>query len=214
MSNRKPNQRTYTANIVGATFGTASTGNEQIAIQCEITEGPDDLTTIAYLGTFTDKSFEYTEKAMRACGWEGNDLIDFKRQADAGQLGPVEIVVYDDTYDGETRPKILFINKPGGGRFKFKEGSELDGAGLQAFSARMKAAFAAGASGRPASRSSGGNGGGQRRPSNGGDSHPNAPGNDRGGTGGGYSPDDDLPFSSASIEAEPSPIARCLRSRF
>jgi hypothetical protein len=189
MSNRKPNQRKYLANIVGATFGTSSNGNEQVAIQCEITEGPDDLSTIAYVGAFTDKSIEYTEKAMRACGWEGNDLIEFKRLADAGQLGPVELVVYDDTYEGETRAKILFINRPGGGRFKFKEGSELDGASLQSFAARMKATFAASASGQRSTSRPSGNG--QRR-QGGGDSHPNAPGNDR--SAGAYSPDDDIPF--------------------
>lgn len=214
MSNRKPNQRKYMANVIGAIFGTSSNGNEQIAIQFEITEWPnpdDTLQSIAYLGTFTDASFEYTEKAMRACGWEGDDLTEFKDQADAGQLGPVELVVYDDTYEGETRPKVLFVNKPGGGRFKFKEGSELDGAGLKNFAARMKSAFRASASGQRPARSSGGNS--QRRPSgNGyGDAHPNAPGNDRGA--GGYSPDDDLPFATADLAHEPSSIAHCIRGR-
>ena len=182
MSNRKPNQRKYLANIIGASFGRSSNGNEQIALECDITEGPDDLSTIAYTGTFTDNSFEYTEKALRACGWEGDDLSEIPALAAAGRLGPVELVVYDDTFEGTTRAKVLFINKPGGGRFKFKEGSEITGSDLRSFAARMKSAFSGN---RPAPA---------RQPSNG--SRPPAARSGNGFDGRDVPPpaDDDLPF--------------------
>ena len=220
------NRRKAQAKVVGASFGRAGggTGNEQVAIQFEIVEasgaGDEAGDSRTYFGTFTENALEITEKAMRACGWEGDDLREFKRAADAGDLGAVELVIEEELYKGEWNTKIRFINAPGGGRFKFKEEAEIAGGALDTFAARMKAVFSrppqagvnrvnqtqqrrsaevaksGGAAGRQA-------GNGQR---SGGGSGVDFGGDDRD-----VPPPDDLPFTSCALAAEPSPIAAVLR---
>jgi hypothetical protein len=145
----------YLAKITGATFGVSSNGNEQIAVQFEIADGDQAGQSIAYVGTFTDAAIEYTTEALRATGWEGDDLAEIPDLAVAGKLGPCEIVVQHETYEGKQRARIRFVNRVGGGRFKFKEGTELQGGELKSFAARMKSAFRGGAPSRSAPRSNG-----------------------------------------------------------
>lgn len=131
----------YSAAVIGAAFGKSTNNNWQIAIQCQIdaadADAPGEL--IAYIGTFTDAATPITFEAIRGCGYDGDDLEEFKKLADDHQLGPVVIVIAHETYEGTERARIKFINRPGGGAFKFKE--EMSGADVRGFAASMKAAL-------------------------------------------------------------------------
>lgn len=158
----------YNAKVTAISFGRASTGNEQIAIQFEILDGEFAGENIAYLGTFTENSIEYTTNALRAVGWLGDDLSELPGLAADGKLSEAQIVVRHEEYEGQMRARIKFVNPPGGGRFTFKD--QIEGNDLRSFSARMKSAFrggvpAGGGSRPPAQRQS--NGGGYQRGSGG-----------------------------------------------
>lgn len=171
----------YLARAIGCSFGDVeSTGNIQIAVQCEVTEGDYAGETIAWIGTFAPG--KATEIALRALkesfGWKGDDLSELADldAAGAAQLLPdvVELACDMEEYQGEWRLKAKWANKPGGGRFAFKQ--PLSGDRLKAFAAQMRGTIRGMAGGnRPP---------GQRvTPSRPQQSHPNAPGND-----------DDIPF--------------------
>lgn len=194
----------HNAKVTGASFGTSSNNNEQVAIQFEITDGDFAGECIACIAAFTEDATEYTVEKMRNCGWDGDDIREFKTLADTGQLGPVVIVVEHEEYKGNLHAKVKFVNKPGGGRFKFKD--EIGEAGLDTMAARLKSAFRGGP--RPAARSSS-----NQRPAAGGSQQRG--GGNSGRDAGRYDdrppPDDDIPFATCSIAADPSPISRALR---
>jgi hypothetical protein len=69
--------------------------------------------------------------------------ISLPELAAAGRLGPVSIVVEDhERPDGRVFPKIVFINRLGGGSFQFKEESAIAGADMRSFAARIRSCFA------------------------------------------------------------------------
>ena len=140
----------YLANVVGAAFGTSSKGNHQVAVQFVIAPDDPDFAgeSIAYVGTFTEDATQYTVEALRGTGWDGDDLEELKMLADTGQLGPAQIVVQHEEYEGAARARIRFVNRPGAGRFKFKE--EMAPQSLKSFAASMKATLRSHA--RPAPR--------------------------------------------------------------
>ena len=81
----------YNAKVTAISFGRASTGNEQIAIQFEILDGEFAGENIAYLGTFTENSIEYTTNALRAVGWLGDDLSELPGLAADGKLTAMSV---------------------------------------------------------------------------------------------------------------------------
>jgi len=111
----------YNASIAGASFGKSSKGNWQIAINFTIAADDADAPgeSIAYVGTFTDAATPITFEAIRGCGYDGDDLEEFKMLADKSQLPAVVLVIQDETFEGETRARVRFVNRPGGGSFKF-----------------------------------------------------------------------------------------------
>lgn len=116
-------------------FGVAKTGTEQIAIEFDVldpeTHNPTGA-TMQWIGSFAnEKSMEITAKALRACGWQGDDIEDM-RGIDANV---VELDVQWDTYDGKQRLRVKWVNRPGGG-LVFKD--KLDGGKKKAVSARLR----------------------------------------------------------------------------
>lgn len=179
-------------------FGKAGTGNVQIAIGFEIVDegSPDNGSNITYFGSFSDAAIEFTVQALRNCGWTGDDLVELPALADSGGLAEtVSLVVAHEEYDGKLQAKVKWVNKPGSGRVKLKD--PLDEGGIRNFAMQMRGKINA-VSGQRRAKPSGGSGGARS-----GQHHPNAPGNS--------DPDNDIPFASASIDAEPSAIARVLR---
>jgi hypothetical protein len=194
-----------------AQFAETKKGDEQIVLGFEITDPsrPDEVGMhISYFGTFGPNSIDFTVDAIRACGWTGDDVSEVPALAEAGQLAnEVRLKIEHETYEGKLRAKVKFVNKVGGGA-KIKLERTLDDDRVKRFAASMKSRIrAAGRDGaqagsRPpaqqqtqrstAPRSSGGY--------QGGGAHPNAPGNN-----------DDIPFLSCDLHAEPSSLAPVLR---
>ena len=123
-------QRVYRARARQWGLGESSKGKEQVAISFDITtEGAEFNSINAYL-YFTEKTWERTVESLRHMGWTGSDIADLAG-LDANE---VELVIKDDTYDGETRPKVKWINRIGGLELK----APLTGDKLKAFSAVLQ----------------------------------------------------------------------------
>lgn len=137
-------ERVFTARAKNWDLGETSTGKEQIAVQFEILTPDADIRSITWFGFFTDAALERTIQSLRYCGWTGADLTDLAGM-DANE---VELVVDDEVYEGKTRTKVKWINRPGGLSLK----SPMDGNRRKAFAASMRAnirAIDAGASPAP-----------------------------------------------------------------
>lgn len=182
-------------------FADASTGNTQVVMGFEFVDEANQATGqfMSYFGTLTDNSIDFTVEALRNCGWEGDELAELPGLAEAGSLSQlVQLVVVHEDYKGKVGAKIRFVNRSGGGKLKLERA--LGAEDLKSFSARMRSKV------RAAGRD-----GGQRKPSTNGS-------NGRGGV-----PvdqrevpppsDEDIPFATASIGAEPSAVAAVLRRR-
>ncbi len=115
---------TYKARGVAALLGNSSEkGTPQIDIQFRIVEGEFEGELIRWTGYFTEKTSERTIESLQICGWQGDDLSVFA-QRDDGTIpppngvdrNPVELVLEEEVYEGKTRVKVKWVNRPGGGR--------------------------------------------------------------------------------------------------
>jgi hypothetical protein len=142
MINAKYNARACS----GASFAPASTGNKQIAINMEVTDGEFAGSTIAWISTFHDTAdkngvtgSERIIQSLQYMGWQGDDLTELVEITDeqARQMLPetVSIVCEPDTFDGKTRLKVKWVNKQGG-KFAFKEAESKSD--MRSFAAQMK----------------------------------------------------------------------------
>lgn len=164
----------YKARATAAEWGIAGTGAEQIGVEFEILEGDFIGERISWYGFFaTDKQTQFTIKALRAAGWQGDDLAELS-SIDGSTDCVIE--VEHEEYDGETRAKVKFVNKPGGIAMKTVMTPEQ----RRAFAARMKGAVLGANGGKPSAPPSNG---GSRRPAP--SPHPFAPNPDA---------DDDINF--------------------
>lgn len=171
----------YIARAVGApTFAPASTGNMQICVPFEITQGDYTGETQSWLGTFTDNTSERIMESLMHMGWQGDDLSEFDGIDDARamEMLPNEVELVCDVEPARTvggrsydaRLRINWVNRIGGGRFVFDEETRLSGQSLKQFGAKMRST---------AKSVRGSSGGRQATSSNGTRSsapHPNAPG--------------------------------------
>lgn len=162
----------------------------------------EQITAVLY---FTEKTQARSIESLMHFGFASDDLAMLE-DADEGKCAEllpevVEYVCAPEEYNGEWQLKVKWVNKPGRGRFAPKK--KLEGSDLKSFAAQMRNSIrnARGGSARPAPARPAQPGNGQRS------THPNAPGGGYGGS----APDDDIPFASCSLDAEPSPIARLLR---
>lgn len=130
---------TYRARARGeqyVAFGVSSNGNEQVAVELELLGDGDAPSgeSITWTGTFaSETAIRIALDAMRAMGWTGSTILDLTGIGST----VVEAVVEHETYQGETRARVRFINVPGASRFKFKQ--ELDAGGKAALAARLRA---------------------------------------------------------------------------
>lgn len=116
-------------------FGKSKTkGTPQVVVTFEILRGPDAGQTISWFGYFTDnvEATERTLKALRACGFTGDDMDKFWEQRPNNE---VEIVVIHEDYEGKTRAKVAWVNARGGG---VKLADPMRDADLRKFSAQFK----------------------------------------------------------------------------
>jgi hypothetical protein len=102
----------YRARAIEHQFGIAGTGTDQIAIAFEILdEGDFQGNTITWFGALTKDAIDGTIKALRTCGWAGDDLAN----PDGLERNEVELDVVHDTYNGKTAAKVKWVNRVGGG---------------------------------------------------------------------------------------------------
>lgn len=192
----------YLARACGAAqFEESGNGNMQIAIPFEIVEeGEYAGETITWFATMHDTpdkkgktGKDRVVESLVYMGFQSDDMLTLMEISDdeARSLLPeaVDLVVEPDEFEGTTRLKVRWVNRPGGGRAGFKK--PLSKEGMRSFAAQMRGSLknARGGSRSSGSSSSGGYGGGrsQQRQTQ---SHPNAPG----GGNGAPPPNDDIPF--------------------
>ena len=96
----------HRARAITADLGETSTGKEQVWIEFQL---GSDGGTIRWYGYCTDKAIGITTKALRACGWKGDDVTKLDGISD----NEVELVVIND---GDWGPKVNWINELGPGR--------------------------------------------------------------------------------------------------
>ncbi len=123
------NQEKKRARAINAAVGKASTGTHQIAIEFEYL---DESGGITYYGPLTDAAFEYTMRAIRTAGFQGDDLSDLSSLCN--DTPEVVLVIGPEEYNGKTTLKVKFINSPGGLAMK----DALRGDDLAAFARKMK----------------------------------------------------------------------------
>jgi hypothetical protein len=176
----------YYARAIGCYFGRAGsdgTGNVQVFVPCEVTDGEFTGERITWPGTFGEgKSTGFTIEALRNFGWQGEDLSELEDLGHEGaaQLLPdiVELSVDMETYLEESTLKVKWVNKPGGARMTRHA---LFGEDLKAFAAQMRGTLRGGA--RPAAPRTAQPQPPARRTQPTQSTHPNAPG-----------ADEDIPF--------------------
>lgn len=77
----------------------------QFAIEFELLDGDDAGKHITWFGGFEGKGFEYSTKAMRACGWDGEtdpEEASFQKE--------VILVIEHEEYEGKTNARVKYIN--------------------------------------------------------------------------------------------------------
>ena len=192
----------YLARACGAAqFEESSNGNMQIAIPFEIVEeGEHYGETITWFATMHDTPDKKNKtgkdrvvESLVYMGFQSDDMTALMEISDddARALLPetVELVVEPDEYEGATRLKVRWVNRPGAGRAGFKQ--PLSKEGMRAFAAQMRGALknarggsrpasTGGAPRKPTASGGAGHGSGSRQQQ----PHPNAPGG----------ANDDIPF--------------------
>ena len=119
---------TSIARAVGGQLGYTQGGKEQVAVQFVI---PDTNERITWYGYFGEKSADRTLEALMHAGWDGDDVSELKGLGSKD----VELVIEEDTFDGKTKMKVQWVNKPGGGGMK----KVMAKAEAMSFAERMKA---------------------------------------------------------------------------
>jgi hypothetical protein len=104
-------------------------GTEAISVEYEVTEGPEAGQKIWWDGWLTEKAQERTCEALMVSGWTG---ADFARLPGLGSK-PVELVVEDEVYNGQTRSRVKWVNEPG------RAAKAADPAALAGYADRMQA---------------------------------------------------------------------------
>lgn len=89
-------------------WGMSSNKNPQLAIAFDFLDHPGQRMT-RYL-SFTDDAFDYSLKALRNCGWQGDNFEDLTG-LDANE---VQLVLDWEEYQGKRELRIQFINQSGG----------------------------------------------------------------------------------------------------
>ncbi len=123
-------QGTYKARAREWALGMSANGKEQIAVLFELIGGEYAGQLITWFGYFTDAAVDRTLDSLRHCGWSSDSLAEL----DGLDQNEVEIVVEEDTYEGKTRSKVRWVNRPS--RLALKE--QMTPQAMQAFAAKLR----------------------------------------------------------------------------
>lgn len=145
---------------VSATGLTEKNGSMQINVQFLEPETGDTIT--AYLFT-TDKAWPYTEEKLRNIGWDpvsySYQFEDLNQDPSPLRGNKANILVESETYNGEARNKVKFINAPGGGMKRMEDAEAVD------FAAKLRARLTGQSYSAPAQTRRPGGGGTMQAPS-------------------------------------------------
>ena len=125
----------HPARAVDLQFGKAKSGTEQIGVTFEILEGPHSRELITWIGFLTDNAWERTMRALAVCGWPKGKSLDQLGLEDLQSL--VHIVVEEEEYQGKTKFKVVWVNRPGRGGFQMSQ--KLNDTELRQLGAKWKA---------------------------------------------------------------------------
>jgi hypothetical protein len=120
----------FKARAKEAQFGHSSTGKEQIAVMFELS-GEHAGRTLTWFGYFTDETVDRTFESLRHCGWDTDNIVDALGQIGANE---VELVVEEETYEGKTRDRVKFVNRP----YRLAVKEPMSAQAQLAFAARLK----------------------------------------------------------------------------
>lgn len=133
------NKRYYRGKAKEWTMSLSSTEKPMLVVLFDVlTEGAAEK-ALTWRGFFTEKTMDRTIESLRFMGFEGDDLS----QLEGLDRNEVELVVEDEEYtDGESgevkySAKVQWVNRPKALSVK----NVLEGDGLKAFAAQMKASF-------------------------------------------------------------------------
>lgn len=121
----------WKARACEGTLAYTNGGNDQIAIDFALLEGPDIGAHITWYGYFTDDTFERTIESLRLMGWGGTDLSDLEG-IDSNEVRLV--IAHEPDLQGELRARVKWVNGLGGIAVK----SRMDAGASAAFAQRMK----------------------------------------------------------------------------
>lgn len=126
---------TYRARAVNAKLGQGKNA-PQVGIEFELL-GDAALSgrRISYYGSFSDAAMEFTLRALRTCGWRGDDVSSLIGITD----NEVSLVIDQEEWEGKTRNKVKWVNPLGGLAMK----AELAEDEAKKFAAKMRGKVAA-----------------------------------------------------------------------
>lgn len=123
-----------TGRMVYARFGTTGEGpneKKQVVVTFKLTSGEAAGQTISWFGFFTEKTWERTVKALRSCGFRGDDLSELTTQVLSNE---VNLVIEHEEWEGKVRAKVAWVNGTGGVALK----NPMKQDDLKRFAAMMK----------------------------------------------------------------------------
>jgi hypothetical protein len=126
----------YRARAVSMALGRSSNkGTDLVAIEFELKQEGYEGQRITKHSYFTEKTIDRTFEELRICGWQSDDLTD------TTGLGSteVELVIEAEEFEGKTRSKVQWVNRPGAIALKAPMSADQ----AKEFAARMKERAAA-----------------------------------------------------------------------
>lgn len=108
----QPGKYRARAQAPSVSFGVSKNGNEQVAITFDLLDENDQPSgeTIAWIGTFTEKTMARTLESVANCGW---DMSTGTSQVDTVEANVVELVIEHEEYEGRDRARVKWINRLG-----------------------------------------------------------------------------------------------------
>jgi hypothetical protein len=94
-------------------FGETKTGKVQAIINFRLLSGEAIGAELSWTGYFTGSAIKTTVKALRACGFTGDDIA---AAADQELTNRVRVVTEHEEYKGSTKARIRWVNMLGAGR--------------------------------------------------------------------------------------------------
>jgi len=125
----------YVARATGQSeFGQSDRGTDYLWINFEITRGELEHEKIGAYLYFSDAAASRSIEALRYCGctFPGDDMTDLVEL----NANEVELIVEHDTYNGETKAKVKWINSFGGRGVK--EEQKMTPSAKASFKSRMR----------------------------------------------------------------------------